>query len=1491
MSWPFKNHKFAPVSRRRRSNVVSVFVAVAIISIALLSLIEVSAFAKSNSYLKARFANQLKTEDTQITSKLTSTFQELRFISTTLTALHFPHEKVSAEVLKSISAYASMTPGVRVIRILDSTGSKVLWSSVDVINQSPLEGDNSFTSFDGHGEELIGKPTFAPEFGGYVLATRLRVHSAYGSFYVSAPILTKFLLGTLGNIESGVRFTVYDQSTGEPYSSSMGFGTSARPSPSVPEQHAGLLTSVLDSTASLPWRSSISWDLTTIKSEYMESAPTRWMGELALITFALVLVGFARFIGKTRKYGQNVTGVVQILESAEIRDFNDYQELLRFAGTTIADELDLTIVEFRSPPSRLLDTEKVGRDRALAEFLGYFPRPEPIRIERDVHTKRRLRSAQAPINSKAEGYDDLTIEISCRRFGPSRSAMIDGAIALSLAIKTILDIFQDHIKSSRVDFLFSVLAQGGEEALNATDEHSLLQMACDAITQSAEFSHCLIVMGDGPADQRLLAAASHDRTSELIYPASGSNSSVSDQLAQSPTPVIIDDIVLENRFEAERRFAQMYHLRSLLALPIIVEGRLFAVLLTFSPHVAVFESSVVDVENRIVNLLSKGVREINRKLLKDNELIEAATLARSDQLTGLPNRLALYEHSASKIEGAEGAKRFMLGIFDLDDFKWINDRFGHAEGDNVLIEFGQRMSTLLDDGDILARIGGDEFVLVADVPTYSRIDRILKSIDKVLADPLMVGDLATTFKFSFGYSIFPDDGDDMKSLMKHADIALYQLKDIKGARRNWYRRWRSGEDDSIINHDIAAEPYGRRANELLSEIEPDLREIAGKTSEEAFGIFASLIPSRFSANLSDDDTHRLYLVTQGLIEQLLASSATLEHIAFATRNFCQAWTLTTGVGEIAFKAGDTIRTSIEYNLHGSDVPTQLISELLAVVKARVVDLNDAQGAFSSLITNRYSEYSSRPIPYKGHDWTTTLASEIESTLRLPGIIGAGLFVKGDGSSLEAALLRLPSAYDAVIPKNGFANPLGQNCMSLVNTAFVDGISISIPSTRCDDDDISLSTPDFDHDISTAVAIAILDDRGDAVAVASLFGEVANIFETPLGAQLIASIQTRGMLIWQQAHSTTPSFRLADVSNIKGAFNPKGVVPHFQPIVDLTTGKVEKLELLSRLRLEDGTLLSPAVFLPLLNEKDLFNLLRWSSESALETLHGLQRDGHEIGLSINLHPATLIDPNLIRWLDRYIEAAQIPPAALSVEILEDADESDRRLRNDNIRRIKDLGVQLVMDDFGIGYSNIARLRELPFDVIKLDRSIIASAFIDPVKVIELIGISTTIGRDLDIAVEIEGIERIEHLEVARALSANRGQGYLFSKPIPGDEIRLILGRERHFKTSEDVTSELGALAFHWAMTHANRISGWPKLQECRLYEFSKRSKYAGTRIFEIHKLMHAAIAIGDDAIYRRNAGEFTQLLRSLIIASNDRDNFDASLPSSKIDQATGKSSTA
>ena len=361
MSLPFKKRKLLPVHGRRKHKVALLATLATIAAVALLSVIEVTAFARSNSYLKARFANQLKSENREITAKLNSTFEELRFISTTLTALEFPQNRVNPEVLKSISAYASMTPGVRVIRIIDQTGTRVIWSSVKGTTQGPLETNQDFIAFGSGGDELIGKPIYAPDFGGYVLATRLKVTSKFGNFYVSAPIATNFLVGSLTNVETGVNFTVYDSATGKSYSPLLGFGNSAKPLVDSSVSHSGFLTSVIDRPIELPWTSKITWNISTIRSEYLESAPSRWAVEAGIIFFSLMLIGFLKLIRRTRSYGQRVTSVIQTLESSEIRDFTDSDSLLRYAGNIILNELELDVVEFRPPPTRLLDIEKMRR--------------------------------------------------------------------------------------------------------------------------------------------------------------------------------------------------------------------------------------------------------------------------------------------------------------------------------------------------------------------------------------------------------------------------------------------------------------------------------------------------------------------------------------------------------------------------------------------------------------------------------------------------------------------------------------------------------------------------------------------------------------------------------------------------------------------------------------------------------------------------------------------------------------------------------------------------------------------------------------------------------------------------------------------------------------------------------------------------------------------------------------------------------------------------
>ncbi|MFZ6674967.1 EAL domain-containing protein [Undibacterium sp. Xuan67W] len=153
-------------------------------------------------------------------------------------------------------------------------------------------------------------------------------------------------------------------------------------------------------------------------------------------------------------------------------------------------------------------------------------------------------------------------------------------------------------------------------------------------------------------------------------------------------------------------------------------------------------------------------------------------LAHYDELTGLPNRFLYSQHLSKSLAHAE-RNRSRLAVFflDLDRFKNINDTFGHDEGDTVLRNISQRFKQCLRESDIIARVGGDEFILLVD--QFSDPKDLGDIADKLLFEASYPFDLhgqECQLSASIGIATFPDDGRDPQTLLKNADIAMYRAK-------------------------------------------------------------------------------------------------------------------------------------------------------------------------------------------------------------------------------------------------------------------------------------------------------------------------------------------------------------------------------------------------------------------------------------------------------------------------------------------------------------------------------------------------------------------------------------------------------------------------------------------------------------------------------------------------------------------------------------------
>lgn len=178
-------------------------------------------------------------------------------------------------------------------------------------------------------------------------------------------------------------------------------------------------------------------------------------------------------------------------------------------------------------------------------------------------------------------------------------------------------------------------------------------------------------------------------------------------------------------------------------------------------------------------------------------------LALHDALTGLPNRTLLqdrFEQTSRRVH--HGGEHVLLAVVDVDDFKLVNDRHGHPAGDALLRELGKRLRDVLRDTDTVARIGGDEFVILADGAAPGDLRRLAQRLLSTVEAPFDIGGASVRVGLSIGLAREQQAADlDLDALLRHADAAMYAAK--SGGKNRW-----SEATDEVDVHAIVVEPVG-----------------------------------------------------------------------------------------------------------------------------------------------------------------------------------------------------------------------------------------------------------------------------------------------------------------------------------------------------------------------------------------------------------------------------------------------------------------------------------------------------------------------------------------------------------------------------------------------------------------------------------------------------------------------------------------------------------
>ncbi len=837
---------------------------------------------------------------------------------------------------------------------------------------------------------------------------------------------------------------------------------------------------------------------------------------------------------------------------------------------------------------------------------------------------------------------------------------------------------------------------------------------------------------------------------------------------------------------------------------------------------------VRDTSGTLVNFV--GVQRDITSIVMMNRRLEYDS--RHDRLTDLPNRRALEEHLNRAVAHARrNGSRLAVGMIDLDDFKPVNDALGHEAGDRLLRELAQRFKGLLRAGDFLARVGGDEFVVVIqDLPENGEMARLGSLLDRLhtAADrPFALAPRqAVRIEMSLGLALFPADAQTPDALLRQADASMYQSKSDKHRRKSW---WQRGPLPSPPGDDEPFDPYGTEAASLLVLHRDRFEGVIEGFLDHFYGALGASPDKRtILEGLDSGEIARLRSQQKRHLQFLLGPTTTIQEIRDAGRRIGEVHALSGVTGAMLIDAESIYSRQLFDALTETLLSARDRYRIILVSEARLQEDIQSQLKSEATTVDAYMSLLPTPLPRRGTPWSDCLRQEMDLLGTLPGL-RAILFLRPDshgrfivsenggpeGKALSAGLMSLQ--YDI------FLTPVGDSTDSVLRNSLIartwrDQTIAGIASLARETEDPWVSIW-RESGLRSLAALPVRNTQGQPVGVLLLGGTYPFQFSSSWAQQFLRSLQQRWEQVWTMSNAPVTVLDEESASQYRRLLFSGGLTMMMQPVVDLRSGRLVKVEALARLRLPDENIILPGGFLPLLGDAELDRLFRMGLDMTLEALARWSEAGlTEVGVSVNIAPSTLLLPECPDWVEEALARHRIDPGRLTLEILE-TQVLNHQDQEAAVHRLVSLGVILAMDDLGSGYSSLQRLSSLPFDNVKVDYGLLSRIRIIPLETLGMIGAIVQMGREFGHEVVIEGLEDDGMIEAATFLGAHLGQGFRLARPMEAERIPEWSRRPRDPSRPESLRTWLGALAYHWKFMHGESPRPHPEeIDRCPLTRF-------------------------------------------------------------------------
>jgi diguanylate cyclase (GGDEF)-like protein/PAS domain S-box-containing protein len=502
--------------------------------------------------------------------------------------------------------------------------------------------------------------------------------------------------------------------------------------------------------------------------------------------------------------------------------------------------------------------EQIGKSCSLLEDGGTGP------AERAMLRKSLGSGTSCAIEIENHRKDGSPYWLSLT-LAPVRDA--DGVVTHFVGILNEITALKNaSLQSERANAMYGALMNAAELVIRAQTERELLDELCSLLVNGGLFSQCWVVRPNTAGELEIQSIYSSQPVDTRMYLPNvftGDETRILSVRAWRRARLeYSNDRLADEMAEPIRKYYQHHGLHATAVVPVYRDGDLWGLLTLISSQANILGPEVLELIERIGRLVGHGLDALDLRQILEEERQHQSWLARHDALTDILNRRGIIERlEEATARARRHGKLLAVAVLDLDGFKLVNEAHGHRTGDLLLRSVADRLQSTLRQSDAVGRLGSDEFVLVLeDFERPEDLSLLLSRIQSVINGPVqLANDRSASVRATIGLTVFPADDSSPERLLRHAERALYTLKESKEEPEQRWMVYHAAEDEQKHQRQKTIRSLFRSGN-LVVHYQPVIDLQSGRVS----GIEA-LAPAEFLPQLTAAD-----LVT--LTHQVLAAS-------------------------------------------------------------------------------------------------------------------------------------------------------------------------------------------------------------------------------------------------------------------------------------------------------------------------------------------------------------------------------------------------------------------------------------------------------------------------------------------------------------------------------------------------------------------------------------------------------------------------------------------